>query len=373
MNKIGEEIAWDDTQEEVEWDTQGEDIAWDDQVDEPTEDLDLFSKRTAIRMVQAADKTIASGIDAVMTWGDRAFSGPEGDAKQPAFIDNIKEFNQQFMGGPEGPSSGFAEDVAVALAGSAPFMIAQAINAPIGIGLMFASMYGDKHDQLIKEGKSEDVANKAATLHGLLATPAEFLGNALQFGAFTKLAKGFGKGLKIGPRIRKIAGAWLQGGTGESVEEYTQAGAELLADIYAENPKASSTKILDMWNEKFFSKEFQKEAGYQAAVGGVVGLLFPMAGTAINLQNDLSSYIDEKQTEIFNRMGLSDKQRKDAQKSPSDMKKANDLNAQFEDKEDSTTVETATSGETLTKEDTSIVEQRVATGAEYEEDRKSVV
>lgn len=160
------------------------------------------------------------------------------------------------------------------------------VGIPMGTGATFLALYGQKHDQLKKEGKPDSVANEASAIHAVLATPAEQIGNLLQL-------KGMGRvwrailGKQAG-RVKQLAIGMAQGALGEGWEEGVQAFTELFADIHAEMPSASFGKKIKTFWERGKSPEFLKEVGRQVTLGAVGGAILPFGAGLISTPIDLA-------------------------------------------------------------------------------------
>jgi hypothetical protein len=174
------------------------------------------------------------------------------------------------------------------------------IGMAMGTGATFTALYGDKHSQLKKEGKSDEVANGAAALHAVLATPAEMAGNVLQIKAL--------KGI-FGPaknRLVNTAKQLLRGATGEGFEEGIQGLTEAYADIVANMPDASNKKRAEAYLDLLEDPKFRSNIYEQMGTGAVGGALLPGIGTMVKAPFDVGSWLSEHQQ--VSKLSESDKQ-----------------------------------------------------------------
>jgi len=114
---------------------------------------------------------------------------------------------------------GFLEDVGTGFSEFGGSMALTAVNPAAGTMAIYNQMYGGKKKDLLKQGIDPERADRAATIHAMLGTPAELAGNLLGLGIFKKLAKGFGSKIPISKRFQQYIGGIMLGGAGEGSEE----------------------------------------------------------------------------------------------------------------------------------------------------------
>lgn len=192
----------------------------------------------------------------------------------------IEQYAPEMLPGtPEG-FGGMVEQAASGMARFAPSMVTSAVNPVAGTASTFTQIFGMERDKYQKQGVDNDRANTAALISAIGQTPLEMAGNLLQIGALKNMAKGV-----TGPltsRLARFGEALLKGAVGEGGEEYLQAYPEAIADIYAANPNKSPNKVAKLVLDKISSGEFQKEAGYSAAIGALGGIGLAGAGGVIS-------------------------------------------------------------------------------------------
>lgn len=211
----------------------------------------------------------------------------ENRQKSMAFWENIAKMPElQTAPEYEGTSSGLLEDVIRSMSGSAPDIVAIALNPALGWMAVASSVYGGSAENLEKQGVSDERAHTASLINTAVATPLEVIGESLQLRA-----------------IFKGAGTWMQrllmaseAFGGEALTEYAQDYPETVTSMWAMNPDLSSGELIEEIENRVFSLDFQKQAGYNALVGGFSGLLTVGVGTG--LKEGLDFLITDKQKQI---------------------------------------------------------------------------
>jgi len=293
----------------------------------------FFEQETFTRIGQALDKGVGDVATGIAGGAAQAFRGPEGEKKKPEWIERLRSWGKQFED-PQGESSGIVEDAVVGMATYAAPMIATAINAPIGTGLTFAALYGQKNEELLDRGIDEQVANEAALLHAITSTPAEMAGNLLELGALKRVIKHLGTKAKIGDRLFDIIRAIGTGALGEAGEEGIQAYTEVWADLYAANPNATKEELYKMWDEYTDSEEFKEQRNRAMQTGAVGGALIPGAGVVISGPANAADYFEERKQKVYEKLRATKEQIEEYEAHPDKVKEPKDLDEMFEEEEE---------------------------------------
>jgi len=214
-------------------------------------------------------------------------------------ISKVTEFEESeaFQMAPEfeGSSSGYLEDVARGISGSALDMGLTIVTPPIGMAAMFSHIQGASYKNMeekigaaFPEMTSEEVKKRAltaSTVNAAVQTPLELIGNLFKIkGVLGKV--GFTK---------RLAGL-AESAFGEGITEYVQQFPEEFAVIWAMNP--------DLTRQEFFAyvKEqregIMERATYAGAVGAGAGAGTTTIGQIPGGGVELINYISPKQRKI---------------------------------------------------------------------------
>jgi hypothetical protein len=204
-------------------------------------------------------------------------------------VDTEVDITPGFKGG----ALGKIEEAAVGFAEFAPAMVTTAINAPAGVAVTYAQLFGEKYKSTLEETKDQETAYVTATLHAALGTPAEMAGNILQIKALTQIAKNLGmKKLKAGAvkTLVENIGNTIRSGAAEAGEEGIQAYTEAFAEVYGKAPEgATPEQIQATYTQVISSDQFKEGLRKSVELGGIGGMLLPGVGTAIRTQVDLAN------------------------------------------------------------------------------------
>lgn len=166
----------------------------------------------------------------------------------------------------EGRSSGLVEDAARGLAGSAPDILAMAVNPPLGAASMYAHLQGAKVKEIEEDLQARGVAEPEAKRRALMASsasaaaqlPLEYLGNFIQL----KSVVSRGTWVK---HLVDIAEAHL----GEGITEYAQQYPDEFASYWAANADKPAGEIAAGFGREL--PAIHRRAQYAGLVGGVAG------------------------------------------------------------------------------------------------------
>ncbi|MFA7162381.1 MAG: hypothetical protein WC083_07420, partial [Candidatus Methanomethylophilaceae archaeon] len=183
----------------------------------------------------------------------------------------------------EGKSSGWLEDLARAIGGTAPSMAGLALHPVVGIPMMYDYMKGAKYEELAPKIGPER-AEKAAAMSAGAQIPLEAMS-----GLFI-IKKALGGGRPWVKYLTDTIGASM----GEGATEFVQQYPDEVATIWAMNPDLSGKELTQEIRKKL--PEMTKEAAYAGSIGMAMGGLF--SGTASVAQGSHDAYVSAKQKKI---------------------------------------------------------------------------
>ena len=208
---------------------------------------------------------------------------------------------------PTGFEGGFAKKLDTAVAGMAEFgvpMIATAINAPAGIALTFAQLFGGKYEEALEKYGDKERSFKVAFIHAAAGTPVESLGNIIQIRALGKMLKNMklpgavGKGIVTPSYMMKLAKqvpGVIEGAVAEGFEESIQTYTEAFADTVGDAPEgATPDEIQAMFLHIITTDTFKKSRNEAAEIGAIGGGVLGMGGVAVASSADLKKLITAK-------------------------------------------------------------------------------
>ena len=186
----------------------------------------------------------------------------------------------------EGDQGGILRQAAIGLAGSAPGMAMTAVPGA-GTAQFFGQFYGEKDKQLLEKGVTDDeVRHEASLIRGALGTLAEQAGNLAQFSAAGKILGKAASKLGLPGKVKKYLGHIAESMAEEGAAEYADAYADLAADVYAANPDAGTSTLINEFMDTAMSAEFQGQALHGGAVGAVSGAFIPGGAAAVKAPFD---------------------------------------------------------------------------------------
>lgn len=173
------------------------------------------------------------------------------------------------------------EDIIRGVSRSATGIAATWVAPPASFPVIWQQIKGASYRNKIDQGYDEKIAAEAAGLEAAFSSPLEFAGNLIDKAVFKGSLGAILEAGRIPQKAAAVLKNVMKGMVGEGAEEYSQAYAEELSDVYAANYSKSPEEIAKIWAKNVASAEFQNKAGYSGLVGAGSGGAFATTGAAV--------------------------------------------------------------------------------------------